>query len=134
MLVFEEPDNSTVWLAKALPRDWLEPGSEQVMVENATTRYGRVSYRLSARVAGGTYTVSANVTLPASYSKTPPAGGVRLRVRAPAAYARKLKSVIVGGKAWTSFDAKAETIDFSSTNLKTGLDLSTIVATFASTE
>ena len=28
MLLLEEPDNSTVWLAKALPRDWLEPGMD----------------------------------------------------------------------------------------------------------
>ena len=27
-----------VWLAKALPRDWLTPGTQPVIVTNATTR------------------------------------------------------------------------------------------------
>lgn len=37
-----------VWLAKALPRDWLDPSTSAVVVEDATTRYGRVSFRLKA--------------------------------------------------------------------------------------
>ena len=132
MLLYEEPDNSTVWLAKALPRDWLTAGAEEVIVSNATSRYGRVSYHLSAHLDAGTYAVSAGVTLPASYSNFPPAGGVRLRLRAPAAYARKLKSVTVGGKPWSAIDAKAETVDFSPSTLKANPDLSKIVATFES--
>jgi hypothetical protein len=134
MLLYEEPDNSTVWLAKALPRDWLAAGAEEVVVEDATTRYGRVSYRLSAKLDSGAYTVSANVTLPPSYGKSPPAGGMRLRLRAPKAYARKLKSVTIGGKPWSAIDAEAETIDFSPSALKASPDLSAIVATFGSSD
>ena len=134
MLLYEEPDNATVWLAKALPRDWLAPDAEEVVVSNATTRYGRVSYRLSAQLLSGTYTVAASVVLPQSYSKSPPAGGVRLRLRAPAAYARKLKSVSVGGKPWSAIDAEAETLDFSASALRATPDLSNIVATFGSGE
>lgn len=132
MLLYEEPDNSTVWLAKALPRDWLEASAEEVVVSNATTRYGRVSYRLKAHLDSGGYTVSASVALPASYGISPPAGGVRLRLRTPATYARKLKSVTVGGKPWEAIDAAAETVDFSPSALKANPDLSKIVATFVS--
>ena len=39
-----------------------------------------------------------------------PAGGVKLRLRVPVAYAGKLKAVSVGGKAWSAFDAKSETV------------------------
>lgn len=118
MMLFEEPDNRTVWLAKALPRDWLTPGTEQVLVEGAPTRYGPVSYSLDAKLTAGTYTVAANVTLPPRFVAIPPRGGMRLRLRAPAVYAGKLKSVTVGGKNWAAIDAKAETIDFSVEALK----------------
>merc|ERR1711971_1095790 len=47
-LLFEEPDNRTLWIAKALPRDWLAPGANQVVVERATSRYGSISFRLQA--------------------------------------------------------------------------------------
>ena len=105
MLLYEEPDSRTIWLAKALPRDWLAPGTPQpVLVDKATTRYGRVSYRLHARVDTQTkaYTVYANVTLPMSYATKSggPRGGVRLRLRAPLPHAGKLKAVTIGGKSW----------------------------------
>ena len=48
------------------------------------------------------------------------------------AYARKLKSVTVGGKPWSAIDAEAETVDFSPSALKANPDLSKIVATFES--
>ena len=129
-LLFEEPDNRTVWLAKALPRDWLAPGAEEVVVEDATTRYGRLSYRLDAKMTAGAYTVSANVSLPPSYAESPPTGGLRLRLRAPLAHAGKLKAVTVDGKPWAAIDAKAETVDFSAAALKAAPQLGSIVATF----
>ena len=129
-LLFEEPDNRTVWLAKALPRDWLAPGAEEVVVEDATTRYGRLSYRLDAKMTAGAYTVSANVSLPPSYAESPPTGGLRLRLRAPLPHAGKLKAVTVDGKPWAAIDAKAETVDFSAAALKAAPQLGSIVATF----
>ena len=49
MLLFEDPNTATVWLGKALPREWLAPDTHSpITVANATTRYGRVSYTLSA--------------------------------------------------------------------------------------
>jgi hypothetical protein len=135
MLVFEEPDNRTLWLAKALPRDWLGPGSQPVVVGNATSRYGRLSFSLHAdsSAGGGSYQVTVRMELPASFAKGPPPGGLRVRLRAPLQWARKLASVTVGGKPWSSFDRDAETIDFSAQDLKTMplSSLGTIVASFA---
>lgn len=114
-LVFEDPNSRTVWLGKALPREWLAVGMAPVTVTNATTRYGRVSYTMAADPAGaGTYRIRANVSLPAAYgSAAGPAGGLKLRLRAPIAHAGQLSSVSVGGKAWPAIDAKAETVDFA---------------------
>lgn len=135
MLVFEEPDSRTVWLAKALPRDWLAPQTiEPVIVRRATTRYGRVSYSLKAKISSlGAYVVSASVHLPDSYNSNPPPGGVRLRLRAPAGHAGKLKAVTVGGRPWTALDPAAETIDFAAAAINPQLmsELTDIVATFA---
>jgi hypothetical protein len=65
------------------------------------------------------YKVKANVTLPASFSiaGSSPAGGLRLRIRAPLAHAGKLSAVTVGGKPWTNFDASTETVDFKVSDL-----------------
>ena len=46
------------------------------------------------------------------------------------AYAGKLSAVTVGGKAWSSFDAAAETIDFSKAALASGGMQLAILATF----
>ena len=60
------------------------------------------------------YTVRANVTLPLTFvDATGPAGGVKLRLRVPVAHAGKLRAVSVGGKPWSAFDAKGETVDFA---------------------
>ena len=73
MLAFEEPETRTVWLGKAVPRDWLVAGEAPLVAERLTTRYGRVSLRLavaeSSGAASGGYTVRANVTVPAETSK-----------------------------------------------------------------
>ena len=120
MLVFEEPETRTLWLAKATPRDWLRPGETPIAVRHATTRYGRVCFVLSATAAGtGDYLVRANVTLPPSFGITAsqPSGGVRLRVRAPVQHAGRMSGVTVGGKAWAGFDAASETVTFTSGEL-----------------
>ena len=81
---------------------------------------------------GSGYTVTAKVTLPATYASSPPLGGVVLRLRAPKGHAGKMSSVTVGGKPWTSFDAKLETVSFSAKQLSAELikDLSNIKVVF----
>ena len=102
MLCFEEPETRTLWLAKATPRGWLAAGEAPIVAVNLTTRYGRVSYTMQAVAPadGAAFEVHANVTLPPTYADaaTAPAGGVRLRLRAPAAYAGRLHRVTVGGE------------------------------------
>ena len=135
MLCFEEPQTRTLWLGKAVPRDWLVQGQAPVAAENVTTRYGRISFGLGAVAGGGGgagYAVRGNVTLPASFAARPPPGGVRLRIRTPVEHAGKLSKVTVGGKAWPSFTAAEETIDIPASQLTAALirDLADIVATF----
>jgi hypothetical protein len=109
-------------------------GGTPLVANRLTTRYGRVSYLLTASSAGGGYTVHANVTLPASFAAagSQPPGGLRLRLRAPVEHAGKLKSATVGGKAWAKIDAAAETIDFAAVALTVQVlgDMQNIVATF----
>lgn len=134
-LKFEELETRTLWLAKATPREWLTAGAEAIAAQRLTTRYGRVSYVLRALGSGSGYTVQANVTLPAGFSATgtTPAGGVRLRLRVPAAFAGKMSKVTVGGAAWSAFDAAAETVDFAAASLTPAVlaGMQAIVASFA---
>ena len=135
MLCFEEPQTRTLWLGKAVPRDWLVSGEAPLVAENVTTRYGRISFSLRVS-AGSSYSVQANVTLPSSFVSKPPAGGIRLRIRAPLAHAGRLSKVTVGGQAWSAFDAAEETIDIAASQLTPALiatGLPEIVASFGAT-
>jgi hypothetical protein len=101
MLVFEDPESETLWLAKATPRKWLENG-KTTSVSAAPTRWGRVGYSVVSKLDEGT--VTARVDFPAGGF----AAATRLRLRVPGE--RKLESVTLNGKAWTKFDAAEETI------------------------
>jgi len=140
MLVFEEPETRTLWLAKATPRDWLVAGEAPLVVKRATTRYGRVSFSLQVDYCKSCikkYAVKANVTLPASFAKaaTRPAGGLRLRLRAPTGQTGKLSEVSIGGKVWpmSGFSAADEMITITAEQLTAASlpDLQRIVATFS---
>jgi hypothetical protein len=48
MLVLEDSDEDRVYLAKGVPRDWVVSGKE-IRIEQAPTRWGRVSFSLTAR-------------------------------------------------------------------------------------
>ena len=138
LLCFEDPQSRTLWLGKALPRDWLVQGEAPLVADSLTTRYGRISFQLQVATSkAGVYTVRANVTLPVSFATSGPAGGLRLRVRAPLEHAGKLSSVTVGGMSWSAFDAAEETIDVCATVLTAELiknGLPDIVATFGATK
>jgi hypothetical protein len=47
MLVFEDSDADRLYLGKALPRDWVT--GQEIAIDAAPTRWGRVDYRLSAK-------------------------------------------------------------------------------------
>jgi hypothetical protein len=100
LLVFEDPQSETLWLGKAVPRQWLEDG-KTIKISEAPTRWGRVGFSLKSHLKEGT--IAANVELPSAFSAQ-----TNLRLRAPGN--AKLKSVTLNGKAWTQFDADDETI------------------------
>ena len=135
LLCFEEPEARTLWLGKATPREWLAAGGEPLLASGLTTRYGRISFAFHPPASGAAaYTVRVNVSLPPSFAATAPAGGVRVRLRAPLAHTGRLRGVTVGGAAWAGFSAAEETIDFTAAQLTAGLlrdGLPRIVATFA---
>ncbi len=101
LLVFEEPDADTLWIARGTPRDWLEDG-KTVSVANAPTRWGRIGFSLRSRIAEGA--VDAALQLPTSGI----AAELRLRLRMPGG--AHLLSTTVNGKPWHAIDAAQECI------------------------
>ncbi len=101
MLVFEAPNSATVWLARSVPRQWLEDG-KTIGVKGAPTKWGIISYKISSKMAQGRIKVELNL---------PEEGfgaAINLRLRTPAE--QKIKTVEVNGKPWTDFDPEDETI------------------------
>jgi len=72
MLAHDDADSGQLWLARAVPRRWLTPGSH-FGIEGARTRYGSVSYHVEA----GERSVTAEVKLPG------PVSAIALRLRRP---------------------------------------------------
>jgi hypothetical protein len=99
LLVWE--DGSTLWLAKATPRAWLEQG-KKISVKHAPTYFGTVDYRIISDADHGK--ITATVEMPAR--RTP--GSLLLRLRHPRAL--RMKSVTVNGKTWKDFDPGREVI------------------------
>jgi len=101
MLVFENPDEPVVWLAKATPRVWLEQG-KTIRVADAPTRFGNVGYELHSDIDQGM--VSAVLRLPEGYR-----AATKLRLRVPGGKA--LRSVRLNGASWTDFSPQLEVVN-----------------------
>ena len=97
LLAFEDPRDDSLWLAKAMPRQWLSAG-KPVSISRIPTKWGRVSYRLEPSGRS----VAATLDLPET-----PIPSVRLRLRDP--QMRKLVGVSLG---WIAKDG--ETIELPS--------------------
>jgi len=100
MLVFAEPDNSVLWLARATPREWLEQG-KKIAVTAAPTRFGKMSYELRSDVQRNK--VSAVIDVPEGSAAT-----IKLRCRVPGG--KKIRSVAINGEKWTDFSAEQEVV------------------------
>jgi hypothetical protein len=50
MLVFEDPDEETLYFGRAIPRQWLGSG-KRISIKGAPTRWGRVDFQVSARAS-----------------------------------------------------------------------------------
>lgn len=100
MLVFEDSDTDTLHVGRAIPRDWIALG-KPIAIENAPTRYGRVTYRLETREAG---VLTASVVLPAT-GAMPKELHVAFRVPK----GKKVSEIAVNGKPLSLNGADAET-------------------------
>jgi len=103
-------------LAFSTPRAWLEAG-KSIVVRNAPTSFGPVSYSLERRQN----TVHIDVTPPASPAPTT----LRIRVRLPAG--QRIATVDLSGHP-VSFDAKTSTIDLTGRTGELELELVALVA------
>ena len=120
LLQFEDR-HSTLWIGKALPREWLAVGAPPVSVERSPSSWGRLSFSFRATSAT---TIAANVSLPSRLTPAGehhategsfqwPAGGLKLRFR-HSSPKRRLSSVEVGSKTWSAvqINATEETVSF----------------------
>ena len=99
LLVWE--DGSTLWLAKATPRYWLEQG-KKISVKNAPTYFGAVAYQIVSDADQRQDRGDGRDALPQSAQ-----GGA---AAIPASKTLPMKSVTVNGTAWTDFDPAKEVI------------------------
>jgi len=100
MLAFEDPNSDRLWLDKAAPRSWLANGN-RISVNGVPTRWGRVNFAIVSNLNRGQ--VNGQIELPGSFAAT-----LKLRLRLPED--RRIQSVMVNGKPWTTFDAQEETV------------------------
>ena len=101
MLVFEESDADRLHLGRALPRDWVGSG-EPISIDNAPTRWGRVSFSL--RTDPARKTATADVHLP--QDKAPQETHVRFRLPKQG----RLRNVTVNGRMARLIDRRADTV------------------------
>ncbi|CAL1518774.1 hypothetical protein MMC2321_02519 [Chitinophaga sp. MM2321] len=106
LLVMESGEE--LWLANGTPQRWLEPGNK-IMLNNAHTEYGKMSYTLQSGQLPGT--IEADITLPEKKCEK-----VLLFVRAP--FKQPIRAVTINGKVWQEWDAKREAITIPQTNKK----------------
>jgi hypothetical protein len=99
LLVMEE--GQKLWLARATPRAWLEPG-KRISVKNAPTHFGLVDYEIVSDLDHGR--ITATIKMPSRNS----AKEVWLRLRHPKS--APIKSVMVNGQDWRDFDRAKEVV------------------------
>jgi len=95
MLVFEDPNEPVLWLAKATPAAWLEDGLK-ISVKGAPTRYGEIAYELRSEIGRGR--VRGTIGLPQDGIDAV----TKIRIRVPVG--RKMRKVTVNGRTWKGFD------------------------------
>ena len=105
LLVGEE--GSTLWLARATPRAWLETG-KRIAVSNAPSYFGTLAYEIVSDVDHGR--INATVVLPSRQAPQ----SVVLRFRHPKA--APIRGVTVDGREWDSFSPDKETIELKGLN------------------
>jgi hypothetical protein len=89
MLVLEDSDEERLYLAKGLPRQWVASG-KRISIEQAPTRWGRVSFTLQTKPETGT------ITGEVEFAGTKPPAELNFKLRLP--LESKLRSVTVNGR------------------------------------
>jgi hypothetical protein len=89
MLVLEDSDEDCLYFARGVPRDWVASG-RPISIEQAPTRWGRVSMRLSARPDGKSVAASVTIARPGTPSK------IQVKLRVPKR--TPLRNVTVNGR------------------------------------
>jgi hypothetical protein len=100
VLVFDDPVSNTLWLGKAIPRQWFEDG-KVISVSAAPTTWGRVGFSLASRLNQGK--IEATLDLPPNRRAI-----TKLRLRTPGH--RRLKSILLNGKRWFDYSRAEETV------------------------
>jgi len=110
MLVLEDSDEDRLYLAKGLPRDWVASGKE-IGIEQAPTRWGRVSFSLQTRPSVGA--VVGHVELRGAKAPRELHFKIRLPLRI------SLKSVTVNGLPATLSGINNDTVVIKTRKSKT---------------
>lgn len=61
MLVFEDPIEEILWLAKATPQEWLESG-KAICIYESPTRWGKISYEIISKIEEGIVIASIHMS------------------------------------------------------------------------
>jgi len=101
LLVFEDPESETLWLAKGVPQSWLKNG-KTVYVREAPTRWGRVGFSLVSQLN------DARILIRVEFPKSAFGATTRVRLRAPDG--KKIRSVTLNRAPWNQFDPAEETV------------------------
>ncbi len=101
MLVFEDPDEPIIWLARATPRAWLEEG-QRIAVTGAPTRFGRIDFELKSELSQGK--ITGFIQRPEDAKEAV----IKIRMRLPGG--RKISNARVNGEVWEAFDPGEETV------------------------
>jgi hypothetical protein len=88
MLVLEDSDDDRLYFAKGVPRDWIASG-KPVRIEQAPTRWGRVSLNLAARPATKSVVATVELARPGAPKE------IQVKLRVPKQ--TPLQSVTVNG-------------------------------------
>ena len=102
--MFVYPSDNTLYLGKAIPREWFKSGKE-LSVTGANTPYGTVSVEYQPALSQN------RIALAASLSLREPPGQIIARFRHPDRL--PIKSVIVNGQNYYKFDAVKGDVNLS---------------------
>jgi hypothetical protein len=90
MLVLEDSDGERLYFAKGVPRDWVASG-KPIRIEQAPTRWGRVSLNLVSRLATKSVVATVELACPGAPKE------IQVKLRVPKQ--TPLRSVTVNGRA-----------------------------------